>query len=39
MEETPGGSLANAHYLATASDLAYYNAPETAPGIRSWGGV
>jgi hypothetical protein len=28
MEDTPGGSLANAQYLAAASDLAYYNAPE-----------
>jgi hypothetical protein len=28
MEETPGPNLANAHYLARASDLAYYNAPE-----------
>jgi hypothetical protein len=28
MEDTPGGSLANAHYLAAVSDLAYYNAPE-----------
>src|SRR6266851_5334651 len=28
MEETPGGNLQNAHYLAAASDLAYYNAPE-----------
>jgi predicted lipase len=28
MEETPGVNLANAHYLAAASDLAYYNEPE-----------
>jgi predicted lipase len=28
MEETPGGSLANACYLAAASDLAYFNEPE-----------
>jgi triacylglycerol lipase len=28
MEETPGPKLANALYLAKASDLAYYNAPE-----------
>jgi triacylglycerol lipase len=27
MEETPGGNLANAHYLTMASDLAYYNEP------------
>src|SRR6516164_8427015 len=27
MEDTSGGSLANAVYLAAASDLAYYNAP------------
>jgi triacylglycerol lipase len=35
MEETPGGSLANAHYLATASDLAYYNDPEGAQKFKS----
>jgi hypothetical protein len=28
MEETPGGNLANACFLAAASDLAYYNEPE-----------
>jgi hypothetical protein len=28
MEDTPGGNLSNAQYLAAASDLAYYNAPE-----------
>jgi hypothetical protein len=28
MEDTPGGNLRNAQYLAAASDLAYYNAPE-----------
>jgi hypothetical protein len=28
MEETPGANLANAHYLATASEFAYYGEPE-----------
>jgi hypothetical protein len=28
MEDTPGGNLGNAQYLAAASDLAYFNAPE-----------
>jgi triacylglycerol lipase len=28
MEESPGGNVANAVYLAAASDLAYYNEPE-----------
>jgi hypothetical protein len=28
MEESPGGNLNNAQYLATASDLAYYNEPD-----------
>jgi hypothetical protein len=28
MEESPGGSVANAVYLAAASDVAYYNEPE-----------
>jgi hypothetical protein len=35
MEETPGGSLANAVYLAAASDLAYYNMPQCAEKFRS----
>jgi hypothetical protein len=28
MEESPGGNLANAQYLAVASDLAYFNEPD-----------
>jgi hypothetical protein len=35
MEETPGGSLANAVYLAAASDLAYCNMPQCAERFKS----